>query len=110
MRTLFLIISFALFNLTAKAQSTTENIKVYGNCGMCKERIEKALDLKGVQSANWDAKSGVLEVKYNTKKITREEIEKAISAAGHDTERFKADQKVYQQLHHCCQYERKHED
>lgn len=110
MKTIFLVFAIAFSALQVSAQSVTEQIRVYGNCGMCKERIETALDIKGVQFAKWDPKTGILQVKYNQNKISRDEIEKAINKAGHDTEHRKADDKVYQQLHHCCKYDRKHED
>jgi len=32
----------------------TETIKVWGNCDMCKARIEKAAKVEGVTKANWD--------------------------------------------------------
>ena len=85
----------------------TEKFKVYGNCGMCETRIEKAVtDIKGVESAEWDSKTGMIIVSFDEAKIKLADIHKAIAKVGHDTELEKADDKVYSELHSCCQYER----
>src|SRR3972149_456252 len=55
----------------------TITFKVFGNCDMCKSRIEKSL-----------------------------KINECISAVGHDTEKQKAPDKVYNKLHKCCKYDR----
>jgi periplasmic mercuric ion binding protein len=91
---------------TAVAQSKTikANIKVFGNCGMCKERIETALDKSGVKVATWDTKTKNLAVVYNSKKITELEIHEIIAGVGHDTEKVKATNEVYSQLPFCCLY------
>ena len=36
-----------------------------------------------------------------------DEIQKAISYIGYDTEKYRAEDEVYEELHYCCQYERK---
>ena len=39
-------------------ESKTEEFKVFGNCGMCKSRIEKAAKaVDGVSMAEWDKKT-----------------------------------------------------
>jgi copper chaperone CopZ len=82
-------------------------IKVSGKCGMCETRIETAaLSVKGVESAEWDKESGKLEVVYNADKANSEKIQKAIAKAGHDTELYTANDKVYEKLPECCKYER----
>src|SRR5271157_2751615 len=85
----------------------TESFKVYGNCETCKARIEKALKTDGISKANWDVKSKILTVTYNPSKISIDIIHKKIASVGHDTEKLKADDKVYACLPGCCQYERK---
>jgi copper chaperone CopZ len=109
---LFLVIAFIIsaisINLTAKPMhNETATFKVYGNCGMCKNRIEMALKVKGVSKANWDVKTKMLTVTYNPHEISLDEINKKIAVAGHDTETVKADDKTYANLMGCCQYERK---
>lgn len=99
----FAFISFSLFAQTAK----TDTIKVWGNCGMCKNRIEKSIKSEFVSKASWDDETKLLIVSYNAAKTSNDEIQKKIAAVGHDTEKFTADDKVYDKLPGCCLYERK---
>ena len=83
------------------------SFKVAGKCGMCETRIENAaLSVRGVESADWDKESGIIELEYNAKKADLEKVQKAIATAGHDTELFTANDKVYEKLPECCKYER----
>lgn len=79
-------------------------IKVFGNCGMCKQRIEEALEVNGVKTASWDSKTKMLEVVYNKSKITEQKIHELVAAVGHDTEKVKAKDNVYTELPFCCLY------
>jgi outer membrane receptor for ferrienterochelin and colicins len=88
----------------SKNKVITEKIKVDGVCGMCKERIEEALDIKGVKFAEWDEFYKVLTVRYNKTVITNDAIQQAVAAVGHDTEKYKASDAVYNKLHGCCKY------
>jgi copper chaperone CopZ len=106
----FIISIILLITSTLSAQTKTDTFAVNGNCNMCKERIEQAADLKGVSFASWDVKTKKLTVKYNTEKVSLEDIQKSIAKAGHDSPGYKADNKVYDKLHHCCQYDRLIED
>ena len=84
------------------------SFKVSGNCDMCKERIEKAaLSVDGVESANWESTSEMLHVNFNSLKTNSDLIQKAIAAVGHDTEKFKAPNEVYNGLPGCCLYRKK---
>ena len=86
---------------------TTDFFVVYGNCGMCKKRIEGALsDVEGIQSADWDVDTKVITVNYDAEAISLEEIKKKIAAVGHDTDDVRASDDVYNNLPGCCQYER----
>ncbi len=82
----------------------TETIKVSGNCGMCKERIETAAKVDGVTSASWNKDTKMLTLAYNPTVVKSDEVQKKIAAVGHDTEKFKADDKVYAKLPGCCKY------
>ncbi len=82
----------------------TVSIAVTGNCGMCKTRIENAAYIPGVKRAEWSKQTQQLEVVFRPSKTSKEAIEKAIAAAGHDTESVKADQKSYEKLPACCSY------
>jgi len=99
--------SFAQMHDHSKMASTkTETIKVWGNCDMCKARIEKAAKLDGVSKAEWSDKTMVLTLVYDPSKVKSDDVQKKIAAVGHDTEKFKADDKVYAKLPGCCQYVR----
>jgi copper chaperone CopZ len=85
----------------------TEKFKVYGNCGMCEKRIEKAAkSLDGVSKADWDKKTKEIEITYDFDKVKVTDIHKAIADVGHDTEEATADEKVYNELPDCCKYDR----
>jgi copper chaperone CopZ len=90
------------------SRTKTESIKVNGECGMCKKRIEKAaLSVEGVESANWNVDSKVLTIKYNIfKKEAVATAQQKIASAGHDTEKYKATDAAYQSLPGCCHYQR----
>jgi periplasmic mercuric ion binding protein len=96
------LISFVGFTQTAK--TVTAKIKVFGNCGMCKQRIETALDVNGIKSASWDSKTKMLDVVYNKSKISEQKIHEIVASVGHDTEKAKAKVEVYSELPFCCLY------
>jgi periplasmic mercuric ion binding protein len=101
--TLFLTLGFSVFAQNLK----TEKIKVYGNCGSCETRINKAAKtVDGVSKASWDDKTMMLEITYDPTKTNVEKIETAVAKVGHDTDSFKTDDKTYAALPKCCQYER----
>lgn len=110
----FGLISVAAVNAQTAAKSEakkgikTETFKVYGNCGMCKARIDKAAKgVKGVKSAAWSTETKMMSVTYDESKNSLDPIINAIAAAGHDTKWNSADDKVYSNLPGCCQYDRK---
>jgi len=84
----------------------TESVKVWGNCDMCKARIEKAAKIDGVSKAEWSKDTKVLTLVYDHAVTTSDDIQKRIAAVGHDTVKYKADDKVYDSLPSCCHYER----
>ena len=86
------------------ASTKTETLKVSGNCDMCKARIEKAAKIDGVSKAEWDKKSKVLSVTFDPAKTNIDQVGKKVAAAGHDTEKVKADDKAYSSLPGCCKY------
>jgi periplasmic mercuric ion binding protein len=89
------------------ASTKTETIKVWGNCDMCKARIEKAAKIEGVSKVDWNKETKVLTLVYDPSKVKSDDVQKKIAAVGHDTEKFKADDKTYNALDGCCQYDRK---
>ena len=103
---MLMMAALTILFVSVKAQTQTDTIKVYGECGMCKSRIQKTLKIEGVTVAAWDTESKLLVVTYDAAKITNDAIQMKIAAVGHDTEKYKADDKVYAKLPGCCQYER----
>lgn len=105
---LSLVTLIALSIMTVEASTgQKEKFKAAGNCGMCETRIENAaLSVDGVTSAEWDKKSEVLNVEFDSNKTESSNIQMAIAKAGHDTELHKADNKTYDKLPGCCKYER----
>ena len=94
-------------NSFAKDQTTKTSFKVWGNCEHCKQRIEKAAKTEGVKSAVWNEETKVITVTFNPSKINVDEIQQNIAKVGYDTEKYKADEAVYNKLPKCCQYDRK---
>ena len=78
--------------------------KVFGVCGMCKSRIEKAMKIKQVKSAKWNKETKMLNVAYVENAITVDDLHKIVAKVGHDTEKFKAADSVYAKLPKCCLY------
>lgn len=101
-----LFLSFSVLSAQDKGSSKikTETIDVSGTCGMCKKRIEKAAYVNGVKRVEWHKESKKLEVTYNTKVVSLEDISKKIAAAGHDANGIHADETVYKELPNCCAY------
>lgn len=91
----------------AMATTKTETIKVWGNCETCQARIEKTAKVDGVDKASWDKTTKLLTLVYDPSAVKSDDIQKKIAAVGHDTEKYKADDKTYAKLPGCCQYERK---
>jgi outer membrane receptor for ferrienterochelin and colicins len=94
----------------AKAQSgkkvidSTISFKVSGVCEQCKDRIEKAVKGKGVQSADWNVDTKMLTLTYEPSRVTLEKLHNRIVSAGHDTYLKKANNAVYNELPDCCHY------
>jgi hypothetical protein len=84
----------------------TESFKVWGECGMCKTRIEKAAKAEGATNAAWDEKTKMLAVTFDPSKTSVDALSKKLASVGHDTEKYKADDKTYAALPGCCHYDR----
>ncbi len=106
-KSLILVVMFLIGTMSVFAQAKTEKFKVYGNCGMCQTRIEKAAkSVTGVTKAKWNSDNKMLTVTYDVAKVKIEDIHKAVAKVGHDTDLEKADATVYSNLPGCCQYDR----
>ncbi len=100
----FICITFASIAQTKSKKVVTADLKVYGNCGMCKARIETALDYNGIKQVKWDPATKNLNVVYVPSKITEQEICDLVASVGHDTDKSKAKDEVYAKLPFCCLY------
>jgi len=112
-QSIFLFSLFLLIFSNCNSQSKTESgkqkieFKVWGNCEMCKETLETALDVKGIKSADWNMDSKKIKVEFDSEKISESKIHELIAASGYDTEKAKGSDKAYKDLPDCCQYTRK---
>jgi len=104
----FLLVSFSGIELQAQNKKVEDvEITVLGNCGMCKDRIERAAyTVRGVRQASWDVDEKKLTLSYRSDRTDLETIERAIAKVGHDTENFLADEETHANLHTCCVYPR----
>jgi copper chaperone CopZ len=84
----------------------TENVKISGNCEMCKKNIETAGNMKKVAAVNWNVDSKIAQITYDSSKTNPDEILKRIAEAGYENEKFAAKDEQYNKLHACCQYDR----
>lgn len=104
---LILVTVLSISTLFASAKTKKETIRVWGNCGMCESRIEKAAKLAGALSADWNVETHMLTISYDDTKTTLSAVESKIASVGHDTKNKTASKEAYNKLHGCCQYERK---
>ena len=102
-----LITSFSLAAQVDKDKDSTVIFKVFGNCEMCKDRIEEASKGKGVIKANWDIDTKLLTLLVNGSISNLDKIHQRIAEAGHDTEKERASDVTYNELPECCHYRKK---
>lgn len=91
-------------NNTQTKSVITQTLSVKGNCNQCKERIESAVDVKGVKYAEWNKKTKILTITYKPSVVTLDELKNNILKAGHDVDALKADEDAYNKLPECCKY------
>lgn len=103
--TIILLLSVAVSNAQIK-NATTESVKIFGNCGMCQTKIEKAGSLKNIAEVEWNADTQIANLTYDAKQTNQDEILKRIALAGYDSEKFLATDNAYSDLPGCCQYDR----
>ena len=105
-KVLSLFVMLLMTATVAFATNKTEQFTVKGACGMCETRIEKAaLSVEGVTKADWDRETQKIEVVFDDEVAQLDAIHKAIAKAGHDTEKHKAKDEVYEKLPGCCKYD-----
>lgn len=104
-----ILFSFIVLSVNTFAQiknPKTQIVKVYGNCEMCKEIIESAINKNDVAFGNWDTKTKLLTVKYDAAQTDINQLLKKIAQAGYDNAVYTAPEKAYKNLPQCCQYKR----
>jgi mercuric ion binding protein len=84
----------------------TETLKVWGECEICKARIEKITLSSSVTTADWNVKTKILTVVYYPGHNDLISISDKLAKAGHDTGLRSAKDKAYNKLPDCCKYER----
>ena len=86
---------------------STSTFKVWGNCGMCEDKIEGSLKVNGINEADWNSETKMIKITYDSTIINLDSIHKRIAAVGYDTQKYKSSDSTYANLHECCQYDRK---
>lgn len=95
---LLMVSSIAMY-----AKTITKTFQVKGECGLCKEKIETALDIPGVSFAEWNKETKMLTVRYNDKKVSEDDIHTTISNLGYATNKVAANANSQSKLDKCCQ-------
>jgi hypothetical protein len=110
MKSLLSMIALVLLSITSTfaqiKNSKTETLKVYGNCEMCKAKIEKAGTQKNISKTVWNDETAMATITYDAKKTNTDAVLKKIALVGYDSESFSAPDAVYAKLPGCCKYER----
>ncbi len=111
---LLLLLTLSQFSVlaqdTKKTNVTTTQFKVFGVCEQCKSRIELAVKIKGVTKGIWDEVSNMLQLEYDSTKVSLEKIQNKILLVGHDLEGKKAKDAIYNALPACCHYREMEEE
>ena len=101
------LLTLGMFSCKTGTPEKIETFKVWGNCEMCKNTIETSLHTKGIKSANWNVDTKQIAIEYDPNQLKVGELHRLIASEGYDTELEKGDDFAYENLHSCCQYERK---
>ena len=96
--------------LLSKDKKTHTSFTVSGDCDMCKARIENALDRPGILTAYWSKEEQKVFITYRNDKFEEIQLHNIIAMVGHDTEKVKSDNVVYNNLPPCCHYRKEAED
>ena len=100
-----ILLSYTISNAQIK-NAITEEVKIYGNCGMCEKTIEEAGNNKKIAQVDWNKDTKMATLTYDAKKTNKEEILKRIALVGYDSDAFLTPSDVYENLPGCCQYDR----
>ncbi len=104
--TMILAVIFVAFNLNAQDEKQYKevNLKTTAQCGMCKDRLEKAINkMDGIIKTNLDLETKEMYVKYDPEEIELDDIKEKISRTGYNADEVKAKKRAYNKLPKCCQ-------
>lgn len=104
-KSFFLTLIFLSVTLTVCAQGktrkTSATIKSTVECELCKVNVEKHLSkVKGIRKVKADYQLHQIEIVYNSRKISLQEIKKIISDLGYDADDVPANNRMNQLLKH----------
>lgn len=101
MTIIYLLVGFSMISLAGKTSKIS--IKTSGQCGMCKEKIETAVNkINGVSSTYFNEANSKVLVKYDATKTNPDAIRQVISKIGYDADNISADKAGYEALPDCC--------
>ncbi|MTD72453.1 DUF3347 domain-containing protein [Flavobacterium sp. LC2016-13] len=99
-----MLLLLSVANYSQIKNASTENIKIYGKCDICKINIEKSGNQKNAVIVNWDKNTQIALISYDPKKTNTNQILKRIALAGYDNSSFLATDATYAKLPDCCKY------
>lgn len=112
-RTAFFVSLIILFFASCGSVTGLETVRekisftVYGNCNLCKETIEGAVDdLEGVYWSVWNVLTKQITVKYDSSLLSLDRIKREIAEVGYDSDEHRAEDDKYNSLNGCCKYKR----
>lgn len=94
------------FAAIAQQKAEISSFTVAGNCNQCKQRIEKAAHIAGVDKAVWEVNTGILTLNYHPNKVSLQTVKQHIADVGHDNDGARANDEVYAKLPACCLFDR----
>ena len=104
-----ILLAFILF-VSCSVKSNTSNLTNMieislptMQCNMCVDNIKNSLNkINGIVKFQVELDDLIVKVKYDTKKISQEEIELAISNSGYKANAMDANVEAYNKLAMCC--------
>jgi periplasmic mercuric ion binding protein len=106
--TLLMLLLLGVSLVAQRGPSMTIYFTTLGNCGICQNRIQKAVkELPGIDTVYWNIPKKQTTVTYDESITNPYTIMHAIANAGHDNEWFPAPDSAYNLLiGSCCEYQR----
>lgn len=92
-------------NMAAQDGENTEVVNVPTiRCSSCVKTVTTAVrQLDGVHDVNVNRKTRTATVRFDSRKLTLSDIEKAIVQSGYDANKLKRDPDAHSKLDACCQ-------